>query len=109
MEYKYDEIKDYFNDYIKEQDNEWIEDNLDDLHYHAFNTDYYIIGSYQATEWLGNQVFNIIDFIKDYEMDNFGEISTDFSSPESVVNMYTYIIGEQIVYDYIEGRIPEMV
>jgi len=109
MEYKYDEIKEYFNDYIKEQDNEWIEDNLDDLHYHAFNTDYYIIGSYQATEWLGNQVFNIIDFIKDYEMDNFGEISTDFSSPESVVNMYTYIIGEQIVYDYIEGRIPEMV
>ena len=38
MDYKYDEIKEYFDDYIKEQDNEWIEDNLDDLHYHAFNT-----------------------------------------------------------------------
>ena len=109
MEYKYDEIKEYFNDYIKEQDNEWIDENLDDLHYHAFNTDYYIIGNYQATEWLGNQVFNIIDFIKDYEMDNFGEISTDFSSPESVVNMYTYIIGESIVSDYIENRETEMV
>jgi len=107
MEYKYDEIKEYFNDYIKEQDNEWIDENLDDLHYHAFNTDYYIIGNYQATEWLGNQVFNIIDFIKDYEMDNFGEISTDFSSPESVVNMYTYIIGESIVSDFIDNRETE--
>ena len=109
MDYKYDEIKQYFDDYIKEQDNDWIDENLDDLHYHAFNTDYYIIGNYQATKWLGDEVFNIINFIKQYEIDNFGEVNTDFSSPESVVNMYAYIIGESIVYDYIEGRIPEMV
>ena len=109
MDYKYDEIKEYFDDYIKEQDNEWIEDNLDDLHYHAFNTDYFIIGNYQATKWLGDEVFNIINFIKQYEIDNFGEVNTDFSSPESVVNMYAYIIGESIVNDFIEGRTPEMV
>ena len=29
-------------------------------------------------------------------MDNFGEVYTDFSSAEAVVNMYTYIIGEQL-------------
>lgn len=104
MDYKYDEIKEYFDDYIKEQDNNWIDDNLDDLHYHAFNTDYYIIGNYQATKWLGDEVFNIINFIKDYEMDNFGEVHTDFSSPESVVNMYVYIIGEDIVNDYIDRK-----
>lgn len=104
MDYKYDEIKEYFDGYIKEQDNNWIDDNLDDLHYHAFNTDYYIIGNYQATKWLGDEVFNIINFIKDYEMDNFGEVYTDFSSPESVVNMYVYIIGEDIVNDYIDRK-----
>jgi len=104
MDYKYDEIKEYFDDYIKEQDNEWIEDNLDDLHYHAFNTDYYIIGNYQATKWLGDEVFNIINFIKQYEIDNFGEVNTDFSSPESVVNMYAYIIGESIVNDFIDRK-----
>lgn len=109
MDYKYDEIKQYFDDYIKDQDNDWIDENLDDLHYHAFNTDYFIIGNYQATKWLGDEVFNVINFIKDYEIDNFGEVNTDFSSPESVVNMYAYIIGESIVNDYIEGRIPEMV
>ena len=104
MNYKYDEIKQYFDDYIKEQDNDWIDENIDDLHYHAFNTDYYIIGNYQATKWLGDEVFNIINFIKDYEIDNFGEVNTDFSSPESVVNMYVYIIGESIVNDFVNDR-----
>ena len=61
--------------------------------------DYYIIGTWQATEWLGDRAFQVIEFIKEYEQDNFGEVFTDLSSPESVVNMFTYIIGEQLVYN----------
>ena len=99
--YKQDEIKDFFYDFIEEQDREWILDNKDDLHYHSFNTDYYIIGTYEAKKWLGDQVFEVIEIIKQYENDNFGEVSTDFSDPEKVVNMYVYIVGETIVYDYI--------
>ena len=99
--YKHDEIKAHFEDWLEEQTQDWIEENIDDLHHHAFNTDYYIIGTYQATQWLGDKVFQIIDEIKEYEMFNFGEVNTDFSSPESVVHMYTYIIGEQIVNDWI--------
>ena len=100
-QYKYDEIKSYFEDWIENQDKQWITDNIDDLHYHCFNTDYYIIGTYEAKKWLGDEVFNIIDTIKEYENDNFGEVNTDFSNPEKVVNMYVYIIGEEIVSDYI--------
>ena len=100
MEYKREEIKEYFDDFIKDQGEDWIEENIDDLHHHAFNTDYYIIGTYQAKKWLGDQVFEIIEFIKQYENDNFGEVSTDFSDAEKVVNMYVYIIGEEIVSDY---------
>jgi len=48
--YKQDEIKQYFYDYIEEQDKEWIEENKEDLHHHCFNTDYYIIGTYQAKQ-----------------------------------------------------------
>ena len=99
-QYKYDEIKSHFEDWIKEQNKEWITDNIDDLHHDCFNTYYYIIGTYQAKKWLGDQVFNIIDTIKQYENDNFGEVNTDFSDPEKVVNMYVYIIGEEIVLDY---------
>jgi hypothetical protein len=101
MKYKKEEIEDTFYDFIDEQDKDWIEENRDDLHHHAFNTDYYIIGTYRATQWLGDQVFNVIQFIKEYEENNFGEVSTDFSNAENVVNMYTYIIGEEIVSDYI--------
>tara|TARA_B100000927_G_scaffold250594_1_gene215080 strand:+ start:486 stop:812 length:327 start_codon:yes stop_codon:yes gene_type:complete len=101
MDYKKEEIKEYFDDFINDQDAEWIEDNKDDLHHHAFNTDYYIIGTYQAKQWLGDMAFNVINFIKDYEQDNFGKVHTDLSDPEKVVNMYAYIIGEEIVADYL--------
>tara|TARA_R110000850_G_scaffold179012_1_gene304816 strand:+ start:50 stop:439 length:390 start_codon:yes stop_codon:yes gene_type:complete len=101
MDYKREEIKEHFNDFIEEQDSEWIEENIDDLHHHAFNNDYYIIGRYQATKWLGEEVFNIINLIKEWEQSNLEEGWTDFSEPERVVNMYTYIIGEEIVSDYI--------
>jgi len=101
MDYKREEIKEYFDDFINDQDAEWIEENKDDLHYHAFNTDYYIIGTYQAKQWLGDQVFDVIEHIREYEQSNFGEVSTDFSDAERVVNMYTYIMGEEIVSEYV--------
>ena len=103
--YKYEEIKSHFEDFINDENNkDFIKDNLDDLHHEIFNTDFYIIGRYKASEWLGNQVFNIINFIKEYENDNFGSVNTDFSEPEAVVNMYVYIIGEEIVADYINEQ-----
>ena len=102
--YKYDEIKSHFEDflninldYLKENETDY----LDDLHHMAFNEDYYIIGTYQAKQWLGDQVFNVIDIIKQYEQDNFGEVTTDLSDPEKVVNMYAYIVGEEIVANYL--------
>lgn len=98
--YKYEEIKEHFEDFIKDQDQDWIKENFEDLHCHAFNNDYYIIGTYQAKKWLGNEVFEIINIIKEYENDNFGEVNTDFSDPEKIVNMYTYIIGEDVVNNW---------
>ena len=100
MNYKLAELTEHFTDFISEQGSEWVRDNWDDLHHHAFNADYYIIGRHHATKWLGEEVFNVIQFVKDYELDNFGEVFTDFSEPEQGVNMYAYILGEQIVYDW---------
>jgi len=105
MDYKKEEIKEYFDDYIKEN-KEYLEEDSpnywkDDLHHNAFNNDYYIIGTYQAKQWLGDMTFHVINFIKEYEQFNFGEVYTDLSDPEKVVNMYAYIIGEEIVNDYL--------
>jgi len=98
--YKYEEIKSHFEDYISEQDSEWVKDNIEDIHHYAFNEDYYIIGTFNAKQWLGNMAFDVIGIIRDYEKDNFGELSTDISDPEKVVNMYAYIVGEQVVYEW---------
>lgn len=100
MNYKLEEIAEYFDDRLSEFDKDFILQNWDDLHHEIFNTDYYIIGRYQATKWLGEEVFNVIQHIKEYEQFHFGEVSTDLSEPERVVNMYAYIIGEEIVNTY---------
>ena len=101
MQYKREEIQEHFDDFIKEQPKDWIEENIDDLHHHAFNTDYFIIGTYQAKQWLGDRIFDVIETIREYEDFHFGEVNTDFSSPEGVVNMYAYIVGEEIVQEYL--------
>jgi len=105
MNYKYAEIEEHFDDWLADtmnsQGHEWVKDNLDDLHHHAFNTDYYIIGTGQAIEWMGDKSWDIMNFVRSYEVDNFGELFTDLTNPEKLVNMYAYIIGEQIVQEYI--------
>jgi len=74
-----------------------------DLHHEVFNTDYYIIGTYKAKEALNEyDVFEAIEKVQTYEKDNFGEVYTDLSDPEKVVNMLYYIIGEEVLYEMVE-------
>ena len=68
-----------------------------DLHHEIFNMDYFIIGFYQAKEFLGDEVFEAMQEVKNYEQDNFGQVSTDLSDPEKVVNMLAYVVGEEML------------
>ena len=64
------------------------------------NEDYFIIGYYEAEKWLKkDSIFNAIDKIKEYEQFNFGQVTTDLSSSESVANMLAYILGEEILFE----------
>ena len=101
LSFKYEEIKEHFEDFINQEGKDWVEEHKEDLHHEIFNTNYYIIGTYKAKQWLEDQVFDVINIIKKYENFNFGSVNTDLSDPEKVVNMYVYIVGEQIVYDYL--------
>ena len=82
-------------------------DNVYDLHHEIFNTDYYIVGRYQAKEWMGADAFDCIYDIQEYENNNFGRVTTDLSEPERVVNMYVYIIGEEILEDVVTEFLEE--
>lgn len=75
--------------------------DLYDLHHEIFNTDYYIVGRYQAKEWLGSDAFDCIYDIQEYENNHFGKVITDLSEPERVVNMYVYVVGEEILEDVV--------
>lgn len=85
--------------YIVQQleDEVGLDNDVSDLHHYLVNEDYFIIGTYQAKQWLGSHVFDVIETIREYEQSNFGEVSTDFSDPEKVANMYAYILGEEIL------------
>ena len=75
-----------------------------DLHNEVFNTDYYIIGTYQAKEALKEyDVFEALEKVQTYEKDNFGEVTTDLSNPEKLINMLYYIIGEEVLFEMMDG------
>ena len=97
--YKYPEIAEHYKELLIENGQEWAEEHKEDIHHIAFNEDYYIIGTHRAKEWLADKGFDVIEIIREYEDDNFGQVSTNFSDPEKVVNMYVYIVGEQVVND----------
>ena len=103
--FKQNEIEEYAIETIKEHleyDKDYLDKDISEIHHDLFNTDYYLIYYSECEKWLGSNVFRCIEEIKEYEEWNFGEITTDVSNSEKVVNMYVYIIGEYILEDVIK-------
>ena len=93
-----EDVKEYIIDQL--QDDIGLDSPIDELHDSLLNQDYFIIGYYQAEQWLKkDSIFNAIEKIKEYEQDNFGQVTTDLSSSESVANMLAYILGEEILFN----------
>ena len=97
-------VKEELSEYITERIAEihkYEGNEMDDLHFHLFNEDYYIIGYYQASEWLkthGISEWEAIQTCQEYEVDNFGE-SRIYDNAEKTVNMLAYIWGAEILSD----------
>ncbi len=79
------------------EDMKGYDQEASEVHNEIFNSDYYIIERYHAEQWLSDDVFEIMGIIKDYEQDNFGKVTTDLTEAERVVNMYVYILGEEVL------------
>lgn len=82
-----------------------------DLHNEIFNTDYHVTYYYEGSEWLkkmGIDSFMAIEYVQDYENDNFGETNTKVDSV-SIVNMLVYILGEEILSEskHLQTRLDE--
>lgn len=76
---------------------------FEDLFFDLFNSDYYIIGTYQAKEWLDEKgALNCLQIMTDWERDVFGEVQfTDFDSPESIVNLTVYCVADRFYNDML--------
>jgi len=97
-----EELKQDVKNYIIDQlnDDVGLDQHISDLHHYLLNEDYFIIGYYKAEQWLKkDSITNAIEIIKNYESDNFDQVSTDLSSSENVANMLAYILGEEILYN----------
>jgi len=85
---------------------------LEDLHFHAFNEDYYIIGYHQATEWLKKHhvsAWDAIESVLDWEIEELGEVSlkpADMNS-ERIVNLYIYVLGEELLSEFDLQQEPD--
>ena len=74
-------------------------DDAQDLHHLAFNQDYYVVSYYNGEQWIERHnltAWDVIEEVQEYEVDMFGETTTNINS-EAMVNMYVYIQGEQLL------------
>ena len=103
-DFKRDVLEEYALEQIeclKEQGAEYFNQLLHDgeIHHEIFNTDYYIIYHGDAVEWMGSHAWECIARVQEWENENFGEVTTDLGSPADIVNMYAYIVGDEIIQE----------
>ena len=94
------DVKEYIIDQL--ESDVGLDQHISDMHHFLLNEDYFIIGYYQAEQWLkkdNGSIFEAIETIREYEQSNFGQVTTDLSSSENVANMLAYILGEEILYN----------
>ena len=86
-------------------------ENKDDWHFYCFNEDYYIIGYYEAAQWLkGHDIdaFDAIGICQEWEEDVLGEKTKVYDNAETIVNMLVYVWGEELLGDIDAENIEEL-
>lgn len=87
--------------------------SLEDIQMNTTSNDLWIIGTYKASQALEefseedqlyastnlNGVFGAIEYVKNYETEQFGMVNTDLTNPEEVANMVAYINMEYVLTD----------
>lgn len=92
---------------------DFIEDNygvyLCDVHDEVFNrVNYYESTEYEARDFFNDyeeDIFTVINEIINYENENFGEVNTSFGNALDVLNMFWYIIGEEVISELMDDSV----
>ena len=103
------ELKNYLLDLIN--DGVLTNENVDDWHFHAFNEDYYIVGYYEASQWLKKHnidAFEAVRICQEYEIEHFGECHKVYDNSETTVNMLAYFYGEELISSINANNVEEL-
>lgn len=95
------ELKQHLITHVNEAYND-DDTNFEGLHHTAFNEDYYIIGYYQAKQWLNQHdvdIFKAIAYVIKQENNHFGEsyLKPDDINSERIVNLLVYFAGFDVM------------
>lgn len=86
-------------DGYKDIEDHTFEEVLNDL----FNSDYYIIGYKEAADALEEYgVFNALEEVQQFDIENFGHWYTDASNPEALANTLEYIHANEYMQDMLD-------
>lgn len=70
---------------------------------HEIYMERYIVGRHRAEKELEKfGVFRALEMVRDYELENFGKIKTNFANPEELINKLFCIIAEEVLYELWE-------
>ena len=85
-----DEIKDMIMDY---------EDVYGcDLAYEMYNNDYYIIGTYEAKQFLKEYFDDMTECLEQHE-EEFGEQYPDITNPEKLATLLALFVAQDVLYE----------
>ena len=89
--------------YVSFKDYESIQDMyLCDIASEYYNNDYYIIGIYQAKEWLKkyfDDMLEVIEYWEDETGEQYGQMITDV---EKLATLVAYTVADSILYEVYE-------
>ena len=75
---------------------------FDEVFDDIFASDYYIIGYKEAADALKEYgIFNALEEVQRFDVENFGHWDTDYTDPEKIANMLEYIHASEYMQDMV--------
>ena len=102
-------IKQELTSHLIDTANERFDEDSSDfseLHFYAFNEDYYIVYHSASKSWLARHeidAFEAISDIIEWETETLGEVTLNAQdiNPEKIVNLYVYMKGEELISELL--------
>ena len=67
-----------------------------DVAYEMYNTDYYIIGTYKAKQFLKEYFDDMSECLEQYQ-EEFGEVYKDITDPEKVASLLALFVAQDVL------------